>query len=115
MDTTRRSKKQVNPNVQPSAPQTSSKPPRPHIPLNDVAQNEETHRCPDELLRQSIFKALNHLGYRQFGHLDVEVTEGRVRMTGKVSRFYWRQLAENAVIKTVGVRELESEVEVMRQ
>jgi hypothetical protein len=96
-----------------SASQSSQTPPRPHISLVGVSPSDDL-RCPDELLLQSIHDSLNSMGIRQFNALEVEVSEGRVKMSGKVGRYYWRQLAENAVLKTIGVLELDSQLVVAR-
>ena len=114
MDTTFRSSAQRISQVTPPSLHDLHTTPRPHIPLDDIAQDNDSRAEHDEVLRQNIFQSLNRLGYRQFGLLEVTVDGGRVTLKGQVARYYWRQLAENAVLRTVGVHELQSEVEVTR-
>lgn len=64
-------------------------------------------------IAQAVHEKLCDTGYGQLRRLDVAVESGRVRVSGKVRRYYLRQLAQTAVMKTDGVLEFSSEIEVV--
>ena len=86
--------------------------PRPHIPLGEASalptQPSEPVLSPDQVLLHKIKESLSQLNYLQFEQLSVTVSDGRVKLDGQVAWYYWRQLAENAMINTPGVRDLDS-------
>lgn len=79
-------------------------------------REDESHvfREDDARLATTVRRRLNELGNPQLKHLGVEVTNGRVSLTGQLNRYYLLQVAQNAAISTPGVSGLRSDVQVIR-
>lgn len=58
--------------------------------------------------------SLGSTGYQQLRRIDVDVEDGHVKLTGRVARYYLRQLAQQAAMKTDGVESVGSEIKVDR-
>ena len=48
-------------------------------------------------LKAAARNRLKSTGYSQLGAVQVDVTENRIRLEGRVSRYYLKQLAQHAV------------------
>jgi len=57
---------------------------------------------------------LQKTGYHQLRRLDVVVEDGQVRLSGRLPQFYLLQLAQQAVMKTEGVLNLDNGIEIVR-
>lgn len=68
----------------------------------------------DSELENSVRNSLQQTGYQQLRRLDVAVEDGRVRISGRLPKFYLVQLAHQAVMKTKGVVNLDNGIEVIR-
>lgn len=68
----------------------------------------------DSELENSVRSSLQQTGYQQLRRLDVAVEDGRVRITGRLPQFYLMQLAQQAVMKTKGVVNLDNGIQVVR-
>lgn len=68
----------------------------------------------DSELENSVRSSLQQTGYQQLRRLDVAVEDGRVRISGRLPQFYLMQLAQQAVMKTQGVVNLENGIQVVR-
>lgn len=66
----------------------------------------------DRWLREQIEQALLATGHRLLAVLAVMVRDRQVTLSGRVPRYYLRQLALAAVLTTPGVRGLRDEVAV---
>jgi osmotically-inducible protein OsmY len=69
---------------------------------------------PDSELESSVRTSLQKTGYHQLRRLDVVVEGGLVRLTGRLPQFYLLQLAQQAVMKTEGVLNLDNGIEIVR-
>lgn len=69
---------------------------------------------PDTELETSVRSSLQKTGYHQLRRLDVVVQDGQVRLSGRLPQFYLLQLAQQAVMKTKGVLNIENGIEVVR-
>lgn len=70
---------------------------------------------PDAVLSRAIRSRLESTGYHQLRRIDVAVSDGHVRLSGRVARYYLLQLAQNAAMTTAGVHGIASEIEVVRE
>jgi hypothetical protein len=61
----------------------------------------------EQALRQSVHPALRKLG--------VEESDGAVVITGSVSSYYLKQLAQETIMPVLGARELRNRVLVIRE
>ncbi len=79
-------------------------------------REDEAHafREDDARLATTVRRRLIELGHPQLRHLNVDVTNGRVALSGQLNRYYLLQVAQNAALSTPGVTGLESEVQVVR-
>jgi osmotically-inducible protein OsmY len=68
----------------------------------------------DSELEISVRSNLHRTGYHQLRRLDVAVQAGRVRLTGRLPQFYLLQLAQQAVMKTEGVLNVDNGIKVVR-
>lgn len=68
----------------------------------------------DSELENSVRSSLQQTGYQQLRRLDIAVEDGRVRISGRLPQFYLMQLAQQAVMKTQGVINLENGIQVVR-
>ena len=68
----------------------------------------------DSELESSVRSSLHRTGYHQLRRLDVVVEDGRVRLSGRLPQFYLLQLAQQAVMKTKGVVNLDNGIQVVR-
>ena len=84
----------------------STSTPRPHFVSENSSQDSE--------LESSIRTSLQKTGYQQLRRLDVVVEDGLVRLTGRLPQFYLLQLAQQAVMKTEGVLNLDNGIEIVR-
>ncbi len=73
-----------------------------------------TSSSPDSELETSIRTSLQKTGYHQLRRLDVVVEDGQVRLSGHLPQFYLLQLAQQAVMKTKGVLNIENGIKVVR-
>lgn len=80
--------------------------PRPHF--------AGTTSSPDSELETSVRSSLQKTGYHQLRRLDVVVEDGQVRLSGRLPQFYLLQLAQQAVMKTEGVLNLDNGIEIVR-
>jgi osmotically-inducible protein OsmY len=69
---------------------------------------------PDSELETSVRSSLQKTGYHQLRRLDVVVADGQVRLTGRLPQFYLLQLAQQAVMKTEGVLNVDNGIEIVR-
>lgn len=69
---------------------------------------------PDSELETSVRSSLQKTGYQQLRRLDVVVEHGQVKLSGRLPQFYLLQLAQQAVMKTAGVVNLQNGIEVVR-
>lgn len=83
-----------------------STPPRPHFAENPSPLDSE--------LESSVRSSLQRTGYQQLRRLDVAVEDGRVRLSGRLPQFYLLQLAQQAVMDTEGVVNVDNGIEVVR-
>jgi len=80
--------------------------PRPHFARKPSSQDCE--------LETSVRSSLQKTGYHQLRRLDVVVEDGQVRLSGRLPQFYLLQLAQQAVMKTEGVLNLDHGIEIVR-
>ena len=80
--------------------------PRPHFDRKPSSQDFE--------LETSVRSSLQKTGYHQLRRLDVVVEDGQVRLSGRLPQFYLLQLAQQAVMKTEGVLNLDNGIEIVR-
>lgn len=66
-------------------------------------------------LHDRVVDNLRSSGYHQLRYLDVEVSDGRIRLSGQLDRYYLLQVAHKTVLSTGGVDELISRVCVARR
>ncbi|MBI1899648.1 MAG: BON domain-containing protein [Planctomycetia bacterium] len=66
----------------------------------------------DERIRQAATAALRMTGYRSVAELECEVVDGMVVLSGVVTTFYMKQLAQAAVLRLDLVRCVEISIEV---
>jgi osmotically-inducible protein OsmY len=66
----------------------------------------------DRRLREHIERALEATGHRILAAVTVSVCDRRVTLTGRVPRYYLRQLALAAALTAPGVRGLRDEMTV---
>jgi osmotically-inducible protein OsmY len=69
---------------------------------------------PDSELETSVRSSLQQTGYQQLRRLDVVVEDGQVSLSGRLPQFYLLQLAQQAVMKTAGVVNVQNGIEVVR-
>jgi osmotically-inducible protein OsmY len=81
-------------------------PPRPHFDANPSPRDSE--------LETSVRTSLQQTGYQQLRRLDVAVEDGNVRLSGRLPQFYLLQLAQQAVMSTAGVVNLDNGIQVVR-
>ncbi len=84
---------------------------------SESAQIAHTDLAPtsdDTELAATIRQQLHNIGYSQMRLLRVDVEQGRVALSGKVSRYYLRQVAQSVVLQVPGVKQLNSNVFVER-
>lgn len=84
----------------------SPTPPPPHF--------TETPSAHDHELASSVRNSLLQTGYQQLRRLDVAVEDGKVRLSGSLPQFYLLQLAQQAVMNTEGVVNVDNGIEVVR-
>lgn len=83
--------------------------------VHQSADVETTHEGSESSeLRDRIVDNLRCSGYYQLRHLDVDVADGAIRLSGQLNRYYLLQVAHKTVLSTPGVNELISRVEVVR-
>tara|TARA_R110002072_G_scaffold299632_1_gene475541 strand:- start:148584 stop:148844 length:261 start_codon:yes stop_codon:yes gene_type:complete len=73
-----------------------------------------TLSSPDNELETSVRTSLQKTGYHQLRRLDVVVENGQVRLSGRLPQFYLLQLAQQAVMKTEGVLNIQNGIQVVR-
>ena len=66
----------------------------------------------DERIRQAAQAALRDSGYRSVAELKCEVIDGMVVLSGAVTTFYMKQLAQAAVLRLELVRCVENSIKV---
>ncbi len=69
---------------------------------------------PDSELETSVRSSLQKTGYHQLRRLDVVVEDGQVKLSGRLPQFYLLQLAQQAVMKTAGVLNVDNGIEIVR-
>ena len=69
---------------------------------------------PDSELETSVRSSLQKTGYHQLRRLDVVVEDGQVKLSGRLPQFYLLQLAQQAVMKTKGVLNVDNGIEIVR-
>lgn len=62
----------------------------------------------DAALAASVRSSLKSTGYQQLLRIDVAVESGHVRLSGRVGRYYLRQIAQQAALTTQGVATIDS-------
>ena len=80
--------------------------PRPHFARKPSSQDCE--------LENSVRSSLQKTSYHQLCQLDVAVEDGQVRLSGRLPQFYLLQLAQQAIMKTEGVLNLDNGIEIVR-
>ena len=68
----------------------------------------------DDALAASVRSSLKSTGYQQLLRIDVAVEGGHVRLSGRVGRYYLRQIAQQAAMTTQGVATIDSHIQVDR-
>lgn len=68
----------------------------------------------DEKLKAQVQSSLGSTGYQQLRRIDVDVADGHVMLSGRVARYYLRQIAQQAAMNTDGVETVGIEIEVAR-
>lgn len=74
----------------------------------------EPAQSADETLAEAVRSNLGSTGYHQLQRIDINVENGHVKLSGRVARYYLRQLAQQAAMSTDGVASVGSEIEVSR-
>lgn len=96
---------------------------RPHLSIGtssssslsvDSSSTPEPAQPSDDNLAAAVRSSLGSTGYQQLRRIDVDVEDGHVKLTGRVARYYLRQLAQQAAMKTDGVESVGSEIKVDR-
>ena len=62
--------------------------------------------------RAAVIKAIGSSGYRELRKLDFKVVEGMVIVSGVVSSFYLKQVAQEIICRVEGIEEVRYLVEV---
>jgi osmotically-inducible protein OsmY len=75
-------------------------------------RNDQQHA--DAALAGRIDRALRGTGYLALRGLRVTVVGGRVTLAGRVSSYYLKQVAQEAVLSVAGACRLRNDVEVTR-
>ncbi|MDA0283339.1 MAG: BON domain-containing protein [Planctomycetota bacterium] len=83
----------------------------PSPPHSDFAEDPSPE---DRELESSVRNNLQLTGYHQLRRIDVVVEGGRVRLSGRLPKFYLLQLAQQAAMNTEGVVNLDNNIEVVR-
>ena len=79
----------------------------PHLP-------EQPAKSDDGALADSVRMSLRSTGYQQLLRIDVAVKDGHVKLSGRLGRYYLRQIAQQAAMTTDGVATIESQIEIDR-
>lgn len=77
----------------------------PHGPANTAKPDDET-------LANSVRSNLRSTGYQQLLRIDVAVEGGHVRLSGRVGRYYLKQIAQQAAMTTRGVDTIDSQIKI---
>jgi osmotically-inducible protein OsmY len=83
-----------------------------------VPQNQPTGRAiesavGDRQLQERVQQVINSTGYHVLSRsVEVHATDGCVTLTGAVSRYYLKQLAQTAAMQVAGVNGLQNELRV---
>lgn len=81
--------------------------------VDEVLGNGRSVAVEDETLILQIRQALARTGYGQLRRIRVTATPGgRVRLEGRVSSFYLKQVAQTAVLAVPGVKRVENDLQV---
>lgn len=75
---------------------------------SDSTQLQDT----DAQLRDSVQQALQQSGYAELGNLEIDVDDGRVTLSGRVSSYYLKQVAQSRSLGLDGVRLLSNRVTI---
>jgi len=62
-----------------------------------------------------VVAALQHSQFRVLRHIDVVETQTEVVLTGTVTRYYLKQVAQETVLPLLGGRQLRNQIEVVRR
>ena len=68
---------------------------------------------PELTLEDRIRLAFEQLGYPQLKAIQSVAEGDEIRLTGKLSSFYLKQVAQSVVVKIPGVRSVLNEIEVV--
>jgi osmotically-inducible protein OsmY len=67
---------------------------------------------PDQRIRQAAKEALSASGYRSLAAIDCQVDGGVVRLSGVVSSYYLKQVAQEVVLQLELVHSIHNSVQV---
>lgn len=91
-----------------TSPRSDSPPP------NQAALLRVAQLSAEEALTTQLREALAQRSYHGLRTVDINVHEGLVRLTGRVSSYYQKQLATAAVLSLDGVEELTNDLQIVR-
>jgi osmotically-inducible protein OsmY len=67
----------------------------------------------DLRLAERVQGTLRSTGYRELGNTDVTVQTGVVKLTGRVSSYFLKQLAQTAVQGVTGIQRIQNDLVVL--
>lgn len=86
----------------------------PHTSVIDTqAGDVEPGSRADGNLRRSVQRAINALGYMQLRSLSISAESGTVRLDGRVTSYYLKQIAQVRAMEVAGVENLHNELQVV--
>lgn len=82
--------------------------------LNSPSRIAQSPKPPnrDRHLQNAAETALQQSGYHSVGKLDCEVVDGTVVLSGRVTSYYQKQIAQTVVMKLDAVKEVENRLQV---
>ncbi len=83
-------------------------------PVRQTSDRASGARTENRQLADHVREKLASTGYHQLLRIDVAAEGSQIRLSGRVGRYYLLQVAQQAVLETDGVEELQNELQVVR-
>jgi hypothetical protein len=79
---------------------------------HDQGQSNHPH---DGHMREHVLMLLRESGYWTLSRLECEVTDGRIVLSGTVSSYFLKQVAQSLVLRNIEAKALENRIDVRQK
>ena len=80
--------------------------------MNNLNSQTTSSQSPDQFLEELVRDSFEQLGYPQLTAVKCTADGDKMLLTGALSSFYLKQVAQSVAVKIPGVREVQNEIKV---